>query len=110
MFRGGHDSGRERQGSGELITTIANMRLIEAGGSKILAGHDVNADGFVFVLRRDAKGYTLHRVQVGDREQLRAFLSASQSEANELVAAILETVKKKPKRRAKRKATKPSQA
>jgi hypothetical protein len=68
---------------------VTTMKLIQAGEAKILAGHQADADPpTVLMLRRDGDDYVLRRIEVGDREQLRSFVSADQIAANELVAAV----------------------
>lgn len=88
------------------MTVISIMTLIEVGSTKILAGHDQSEES-VFVFRRVGDVYELHQVAISSASQeLRAFLAADQSEHGELVAAILETVKRpirKPKRKRKAK-------
>ena len=85
------------------MTILATMTLIEAGPTRILAGHAADAES-VFVLRKvDAEPFELHQMPVNaDQESLRAFLAADQSESGELVAAILQSgsgATRKPRRR-----------
>ncbi|MDF1843373.1 MAG: hypothetical protein P1U77_18200 [Rubripirellula sp.] len=80
------------------------MTLIQAGDDKVLCGFDADEIS-VFVLRKQtATEYALHQIPISEASQeLRAFLSSDQSEHGELVAAILQTVKR-PTRKRRRKA------
>ena len=75
------------------MTQIATLRLIEVGPKRILAGHDFASEPpAVLVLRRDGDDYELHSIPIDQaHQQIRSFVSVNQSEANELVNAILET-------------------
>lgn len=83
------------------MSRVATLKLVEVGTTKILAGHDSESEA-VLVFRRDAKRpelYHLHRIDVSESEQsLRSFLSVDQSEASELVNAVLATMSP-PKRK-----------
>jgi hypothetical protein len=82
----------------------ARMQLVQAGGFKVLAGIDNADDERCFVLRKQDDGtYALHQVPLdADLVALRSILSADQSEAGELVNAVIQTMKQPPKRRRKR--------
>jgi len=86
----------------------ATMRLVEVPGTaiKCLAGLDESGDWTV-VLRKQKDTYRMICSEIGSTEQqVRSFLSNDETEANELVRAILETVDKpirKPRRKRKAK-------
>jgi DNA-nicking Smr family endonuclease len=78
---------------------VATMTLVQAGEDRCLAGHDRDGET-VYVLRRvDGDRYDLHRLPISEADQaLRSFLAADQSEAGELVQAILESGSKQARR------------
>ncbi len=83
-------------------TPIASMTLVEiTERQKILAGHDRDTEA-VFVLRKtDAGEWFLYRIPISELDQqLRSFVSASESESLELAKAIRETIR--PRRQGRR--------
>ncbi len=87
------------------MTILATLQLHEAGDTRCLAGHAVDEET-VFVLRKQAATvYELHQIPISNAEQsLRSLLAADQSQAGELVNAILQARSKPPRKpRTKRK-------
>ncbi len=86
---------------------IAELRLIQFDAKRrILAGHDGDDGDYVFVLRKeDGDRWRLYRLAITEADQaLRSFVSADDSEAAELMAAIAETMAKPKRKTRKRKA------
>ncbi|WP_436716400.1 hypothetical protein U8335_02310 [Roseiconus lacunae] len=83
---------------------VSRMTLVEySDHQRILAGHDSATGTEVYVLRKtDGGEWELYQIEVSELDQsLRSFLTADESEHDELHKAILATMGK-PKRKRKR--------